>query len=317
MSVPPTDETDPPARPRLPGLPRLLLRSLATLGRGRRARALAAASGDGIGSASMRFVARLDPVHVARYAEHFGGFVSDVPPTYPYLLAHRAQLALMLQPEFPLPVPGLVHVANRITCARALAPGDPIVLDAHARQEPVAARRTRIVFQVDIGQSGHVRWRCLSTYLHRPRAARRRPRDAAAGTPDRHDPDHAAALHQACRWPAVADWSLPADTGRRYARLAGDFNPIHLHPALSRWFGYRAPIAHGMDLIARVAAAIEANRRRPVATLDAQFVRPVVLPAQVRCRIGLDDSASGAFALTADQDTLLHVHGTFGFDACD
>src|SRR3546814_15954009 len=37
-----------------------------------------------------------------------------------------------------------------------------------------------------------------------------------------------------------------ADTGRRYAKVGKDFNPIHLTPFTARLFGFKRHIAHGM-----------------------------------------------------------------------
>lgn len=39
-------------------------------------------------------------------------------------------------------------------------------------------------------------------------------------------------------WENLSHWQLGSGMGRRYARISGDFNPIHLHPLVSRWFGF-------------------------------------------------------------------------------
>lgn len=46
---------------------------------------------------------------------------------------------------------------------------------------------------------------------------------------------------------ATQEWSLASDLGRRYARVSGDINPIHLHALSARAFGFRRAIAHGME----------------------------------------------------------------------
>ena len=46
-------------------------------------------------------------------------------------------------------------------------------------------------------------------------------------------------------WGELARWELPAGAGRRYARVSGDYNPIHLWALTARPFGFRAPILHG------------------------------------------------------------------------
>ena len=47
-------------------------------------------------------------------------------------------------------------------------------------------------------------------------------------------------------WIAVSRstrWRLPADQGRRYAAVSGDYNPIHLYGWAARPFGFKQPIA--------------------------------------------------------------------------
>jgi acyl dehydratase len=57
----------------------------------------------------------------------------------------------------------------------------------------------------------------------------------------------------------LEDWQLAGDVGRRYGMLSGDINPIHLHPATSRLFGFARPIAHALLLMARCEATLRAH----------------------------------------------------------
>ena len=52
--------------------------------------------------------------HIEKYHAMFPGMVSSIPLTYFYLAAQRAHLAAMLDPNFPWPILGMVHVANRM-----------------------------------------------------------------------------------------------------------------------------------------------------------------------------------------------------------
>lgn len=39
---------------------------------------------------------------------------------------------------------------------------------------------------------------------------------------------------------------------KAYAKVSGDYNPIHLNGLMARLFGFKAPIVHGMDMAARL-----------------------------------------------------------------
>jgi hypothetical protein len=78
---------------------------------------------------------------------------------------------------------------------------------------------------------------------------------------------------------------IPGDAGLDVAKLTGDFNPIHWIAPYARMAGFRAPILHGFSTFARAIEAL--NRARfagdvsRLATIEARFTRPLVLPARV------------------------------------
>ena len=102
-------------------------------------------------------------------------------------------------------------------------------------------------------------------------------------------------------------WRLGADEGWRYAALSGDYNPIHLSPWTSRLFGFKQPIMHGMDAVARVAAAIEREAGKPLTSIDVAFKRPVYLPAEVRLAWGPE----GPWVVESADGTTRHMEGRF------
>lgn len=83
----------------------------------------------------------------------------------------------------------------------------------------------------------------------------------------------------------IAFLRLAKDAGLDFAKLTGDFNPIHWLAPYARAAGFRAPILHGFGTFARAVEAL--NRARfagdvaRLATFEARFVKPLVLPARV------------------------------------
>jgi acyl dehydratase len=103
----------------------------------------------------------------------------------------------------------------------------------------------------------------------------------------------------------VAVWRVPADTGRRYAAVSQDRNPIHLYPLTARMFGFKTAIAHGMWTTARVLAEL-APRLPGAFTVDVAFGAPVPLPATVRLLAGGDLG----FRLVSQDGARTHLYGT-------
>ena len=80
-------------------------------------------------------------------------------------------------------------------------------------------------------------------------------------------------------------WRLSATSGRDFAFLTGDINPIHWVNAYAKMAGFKGRIAHGFSGMARLAESL--NRQLWVgdvsrlASLDVRFVKPLPLPAEV------------------------------------
>ncbi len=106
----------------------------------------------------------------------------------------------------------------------------------------------------------------------------------------------------------LSSWALSAGAGLAYAKLTGDFNPIHWLPAYAKASGFRNVILHGF---ATMAYALEGLNRSLFAgdvsalrALDVRFTSPLVLPAKVTLylsdgdRIMVGDAPGGRAYLT-------------------
>jgi acyl dehydratase len=250
-----------------PNLTRLLARAVVT-SPGRSGEALPA----------RRLVRRgvtIDRDDVAAYAEVCGFTLSDtLPPTYLHLLAFPLSVEIMAGRDFPFALAGLVHVRNRITQHRPVAPDEVVDVAVHLadlRPHP-AGRQFDVVAEATVagsepGVAGTAVWSSRSTYLRRGRGG-----DEAAAD------DTGAAAVDVAALPTTARWSVPADVGRRYGAVSGDRNPIHLSSVTARAFGFPRAIAHGMWSKARSLAALE-GRLPDAFAVDVVFKLPVLLPA--------------------------------------
>jgi hypothetical protein len=211
----------------------------------------------------------VDPAHLAAYDRVCGFRLRDeLPATYPHLLAFGPQMALMTDRDFPFPLLGMVHVANRITQRRPLRLDESFTVRVRAENLRPHAKGTafdvvsELFTDLSPGEEGPV-WTDVSTYLRRGRGAA-----PGSGRTELVPPS------------PTASWRVPSDIGRRYAGVSGDRNPIHLHPLTAKLFGFPAAIAHGMWTKAHVLAAFE-GRLPDAYTADVSFKQPVLLPAKV------------------------------------
>lgn len=239
---------------------------------------------------------RPDAAHLTAYQHLVGEAVTDtLPAGFVHVLAFPAATALMVRGDFPLPLLGMVHVANRVEQRRPLALGD--VLDVRVRAEHLRPHRAGVTVDLvaEVATDGDVAWRGTSTYLakgYRLEGGDRAPlRDRPAWEPP----------------VPTAQWRLGADVGRRYAAVSGDRNPIHTSRAAARAFGFPRTIAHGMYTAARALA--EVGRLRGESFVwDVEFAKPVLLPSTVSVRIAARGDQARAGGVRSGE------HGASGAD---
>ena len=190
---------------------------------------------------------RASSEHLTEYQHLLGESASDqLPAGFVHVLAFPVATALMARSDFPLPLVGLVHVANRVTQLRPLSLSD--ALDVRASAADLRAAPVR-----HAGRPGH-------------RGDRRRHARVARGL----DVSRA----RASSWPGLRQptttpptfvpptptgrWTLDGDIGRRYAAVSGDRNPIHLSALSAKALGFPRAIAHGMYTASRALADVGA-----------------------------------------------------------
>ncbi|WP_030234413.1 MaoC family dehydratase [Streptomyces sp. NRRL S-455] len=214
---------------------------------------------------------RVDLARLSAY-ERVCGFPAGedvLPLTYPHVLGFPLAMRLMSGRDFPLPLLGLVHTSITITRHRGMPATGAYELTARVGGLAAHRRGTEATVVTEVREDGDVVWESSSTYLARHRTGR----SAGAARDDVPKP-----------LPAVAEWRLAEDVGRRYAAASGDRNPIHLHPLTARLFGFPRAIAHGMWTVARCLAA---HGTPDSCRVRAEFRAPVLLPGTVT--YGADD----------------------------
>ncbi|RBY96299.1 hypothetical protein DQ237_10625 [Blastococcus sp. TF02-8] len=211
----------------------------------------------------------VDPANLAEYARVCRFPLADaVPATYPHMLTFPLQMALMSDRAFPLALPGLVHVRNRIDVVRPVAASETLDLEVWAERFAAHPSGATVDLCASVRAGGDEVWRGRSTYLARGAKA-------PDGAPESDVTVSVGDLER-----SVATWRIPDDAGRRYAAVSGDVNPIHLSGLTAKAFGFKRAIAHGMWVKARVLAAL-ANRLPDAFTVDVGFRKPLFLPSTV------------------------------------
>jgi acyl dehydratase len=239
----------------------------------------------------------VDPDDLAAYNRVCGFPVGDtLPPTYPHMLTFPLQMALMSDRSFPLALPGFVHVRNRIDVMRAIRADEALDLEIWAERFAGHRSGATVDLCATVTVGGEEVWRSRSTYLSRGAKA-------PEGAPEADIEVRVGDLER-----VAATWRIPDDAGRRYAKVSGDVNPIHLSGLTAKVFGFKRAIAHGMWVKARVLGAL-AGRLPDALSIDVSFRKPLFLPSTVTLSTAQADGGWDVAVRNATSGTE-HVVGT-------
>jgi acyl dehydratase len=245
---------------------------------------------------------RIDPRKVAAYAAVCAFDAESVrsgylPVTYPHVLAMPLHLRIMGLQSFPLRPMGLIHVSNTIAQPGELAAGMTVDLQVAARNYRKTDAGLTFDMDTELRRGDEVLWRETCVFLSRwPEAAQLRSGARPARPPKA--PRDARVLAE-----------LEVDLGRAwsYARVSGDFNPIHLSDRAARFFGLRGAISHGMWSLARSLAQPPVDPPLAAGRLETQFLAPVQLPARV-CVKQWDEQGQSRRALCDVRTGRVHMY---------
>ncbi|HEX5311375.1 MaoC family dehydratase [Aquabacterium sp.] len=238
----------------------------------------------------------VDARAVAAYAKVCGfKQAHGVPLLFPHMLAFPLSMMLFGSKYYPWPAMGTVHLANQASQFERIDVGDELRIElqtgellAHEKGQIFtlhsrAIRRDTLVWE----SSGH--------FLRMGVAD-------VSGTPFESDLiDPAPLSHQ-------ADFYAGAGIGRRYARVSGDVNPIHLSALTARILGFKRAIAHGMWTTARALSTLMPREPAEQASVVAEFKTPLYLPARTSLWTNRTD-ASTLFEVRNAKGDKPHLRG--------
>lgn len=212
---------------------------------------------------------------VADYVRHVGGdpaaYKGIVPPhlfpQWGFPLAAQAIAAV------PWPLTKVMNAGCRLEIRAPLPAGEPLLVKA--RLESIDANERRAILTQRIVTGTASAPEAIVADLHAFVPLGKKEKGGAAEV----RPVVPADARE------IAFFAIGPGAGLDFAKLTGDFNPIHWVPAYARAAGFRSTILHGFATMARAIEAVQrrlfAGDARALRLVDVRFTRPLVLPADV------------------------------------
>jgi len=234
--------------------------------------------------------ARFDPAQLTDYQHLLGEEGRDAAPAgFVHVAAFPVAMSVLVREDFPLPLMGMVHIANTVEQFAPVFLGEEFSVRAWAQDLRAHRRGALVDVLVEVFVSGELRWRGRSTYLAKGVSVPYADQQGSAGenvAAPNGGPDDSQ------RPPRVGSWRLPASIGREYGAVSGDRNPIHMSALSAKALGFPRAIAHGMYTAARALAVIGCASD-PGFRWDISFAKPVLLPGTVA--FGAEPFADGGW----------------------
>jgi hypothetical protein len=240
----------------------------------------------------------IDLNNITQYAK-LCGFKEDgvLPITYPQVLATPLHIEVMTQANFPFKLLGLVHVNNVINQYRPINRSERVDIFCRAGDLYATDKGMEAVLISELRVGDELVWDSTSTMLSRGYVP-------TGVTPSPLKNDLYANDY------TTEKWIVSSDTGRRYAAISGDRNPIHLYPLTAKMFGFPRHIVHGMWTKAKALAEIDRNYDifAGQTSVEVQFKTPIQLPASV-CFSHQRKNNTVSFKVADNNDQKPHVVG--------
>ncbi|MFL6621684.1 MAG: hypothetical protein ACJ8KA_05030 [Sulfurifustis sp.] len=215
----------------------------------------------------MRRGLTIEEDHLAAFRRGCGDAESaDLPFDYPLTLLFHYHLAIFAHRDFPWSLRTLLGVRNHVVQRRRIKTSERLDLEVGTIGQRVLPKGIEFDIHSVFSSEGAPAWESISVYYLRGRAGGADARPAVELLQPL-DP-----VHSEIRWQA------PAGGGFDFARLSGDFNPVHYLAPWARRLGFKRDFSHTQRMVSdclRRLPDAEALLQAPRLRLDVAFKGPV------------------------------------------
>jgi acyl dehydratase len=245
---------------------------------------------------------KLNAHWLGAYRELIGLSAEDgavLPPLALQLAAAPLHLDILANPRFPFKAMGLVHVGQRVDQGGPILPGAVLRLEAYTGQAFPARRGTQFELITEARRDNKLVWRSVTLVLARHPVHNETTLSGPTSSLVSEVPIEPQF------WLRRGIVPAPENLGRRYAAIAGDWNPIHQRAWLARPFGFDRAIVHGTWTLARALVAAGWPLHEAF-SMHAQFRKPVPLPSAMAVWVHRGASLH-TLRVTDDESSVEHL----------
>ena len=209
--------------------------------------------------------ASIDRANLLLY-RNLTGYEDDgkLPVLYPHAIASPIYMFMLSQKEFPLNLLGALHLKNRIISYRKISEKETFSIDVRMGKVRILSNGIEFDFSVILSQRDEILWKGVSTWFKRGNFGQSNEKLNTFDT-----------LTPIGRGQLMCELEIPEDIGKRFAKVTGDYNPIHISPLMARLFGLKRNIIHAMWFCGFIGSKLfHLNKINPI-QIDLAFRSPI------------------------------------------
>lgn len=244
---------------KLPGISKSMLRAITT------ANKKAGHSLPSIGYSVNNIQADLK--QLSSYCHMFDYKSEFVPSSYWYMLLFKLQTHLMLHPDAPYPILGMVHLNFIIKQYRPVLPHENLNASCYFGKLYKHDKGTIVETIMTLKKDNEIVWKQKNYNLYRTKS------NIGQEIPEKDK-------YEIISPEKLENWNLKPKDALNYAKISGDYNPIHLNKLLAKAFGFPKQVIHGWYTFSKALSPHYLNT--PDAhEIHGAFKKPLFLPARV------------------------------------
>jgi hypothetical protein len=196
------------------------------------------------------------------FSEHF------VPLSYLFVATQQAQLSFLSQSSAKVKLLGLVHVSIEFE--------QDVIIDAYSEYD------IRFTLGEQLWTDKGLQFDVVVDFLkdnQRMAGFVSRYIQLSPVTSSKNSDNKSNVIADPPLWTPIKQVQFSKSVGRKYASISRDYNPIHLTPLLSKLFGFKRPIVHGMYSAALI---LSAQTMGSPTRVTVRFKKPILMPNQAK-----------------------------------
>ena len=190
-------------------------------------------------------------------------------PSYVFVLGYRFLGQLLLQANIPSKLAGLIHLSTQFKFVNPHDFNQDFDVKVTLTGFRQSSKGILYSFKTSLYQKG------VKTIENANRVLDKSPTYKSSKVASVADSQE---VTEQVSYQVIADHSVSLDTAWRYAKLSGDFNPIHLHNLSAKLFGLPNALIHGMYNLHWSLAQIDSAQLANWQSIKVSFNRPCYLP---------------------------------------